>query len=228
MSERARQDGEFSVVELRQYQLRPGRRDELIRLFEREFVESQVALGIRLFGLFCDASRPDWFIWLRGFHDMSSRREALEQFYGGPVWNAHGRSANATMIDSDNVLLLRPAEPGSGFDPAVAEVAAPLFCLIFPHDSASQSQAHAQEFLNRNRVRMTAQGGVVLAVYVTELSANTFPRLPVRQGENVLVTLVAGVRSRELASLASEASQTIELVPTKRSRLQLSPGGRPT
>jgi hypothetical protein len=29
------------VVELRQYRMKPGRRDDLIDLFEREFVESQ-------------------------------------------------------------------------------------------------------------------------------------------------------------------------------------------
>jgi hypothetical protein len=32
-----------------------------------------------------------------------------------PVWKAHREVANATMIDSDNALLLRPARPGSGF-----------------------------------------------------------------------------------------------------------------
>ena len=32
-----------------------------------------------------------------------------------PVWEAHRVAANATMIDSDNVLLLRSACPASGF-----------------------------------------------------------------------------------------------------------------
>lgn len=31
------------------------------------------------------------------------------------VWHAHRDAANDTMIDSDNVLLLRPARPGSRF-----------------------------------------------------------------------------------------------------------------
>ena len=108
---------EVAVVELRQYLLRPGRRDDLITLFEREFIESQEALGMKLFGLFCDAARPDYFIWLRGFRDMDSRRDALERFYGGPVWKAHGNAANETMVDSDNVLLLRPARAGERLRP---------------------------------------------------------------------------------------------------------------
>lgn len=46
---------------------------------------------------------------------MTSRAKALNDFYSGPVWKAHRQAANATMIDSDNVLLLRPAFPTSGF-----------------------------------------------------------------------------------------------------------------
>ena len=37
------------VVELRQYTLHPGQRDVLIDLFDREFVESQEALGMKIF-----------------------------------------------------------------------------------------------------------------------------------------------------------------------------------
>src|SRR5438552_5092724 len=103
------------VVELRQYALHPGKRDVLIDLFDREFVETQEGLGIKVIGQFRDLDHPDRFVWLRGFRDMTSRAEALTDFYGGPVWKAHRESANATMIDSDNVPLLHPATPPSGF-----------------------------------------------------------------------------------------------------------------
>jgi len=103
------------VVELRQYTMHPGKRDVLIDLFDREFIESQEALGIKIIGQFRDLDRPDRFVWLRGFRDMSSRARALTDFYGGPVWKARREAANATMIDSDNVLLLRPALSTSGF-----------------------------------------------------------------------------------------------------------------
>lgn len=103
-----------TVVELRQYTLHPGRREALIELFDREFVETQEAVGMRVIGQFRDAMRPDRFVWLRGFADMGQRRDALAAFYGGPTWAANSGSANATMIDFDDVLLLRPAWRGSG------------------------------------------------------------------------------------------------------------------
>ena len=58
----------LSVIELRQYTLHPGRRDDLIALFEREFVEPQEALGIAVLGTFRDLDAPDRFVWLRGSH----------------------------------------------------------------------------------------------------------------------------------------------------------------
>src|SRR5260370_5598377 len=104
----------YPVVELRQYTLHPGSRDHLIGLFERELIESQEAAGMAVLGQFRDMDDPDRFVWLRGFSDMPARAGALRRFYGGPVWRAHRDEANATMIDSDNVLLLRPVEPRLG------------------------------------------------------------------------------------------------------------------
>lgn len=102
------------VVELRQYTLHPGQRAVLIDLFEREFIEPQEAVGMTVLGQFRDLDDADRFTWLRGFRDMPGRLAGLTAFYGGPVWQAHRAAANATMIDSDNALLLRPAWPGAG------------------------------------------------------------------------------------------------------------------
>ena len=61
------------VIELRQYRLHPGKRDVLMELFEREFIESQETLGMKIIGQFRDLDDPDLFVWLRGFDDMPQR-----------------------------------------------------------------------------------------------------------------------------------------------------------
>jgi hypothetical protein len=99
------------IVELRDYLLHPGQRDTLITLFEREFVETQEAEGMRVIGQFTDLDRPDHFVWLRGFADKAARRAGLESFYGGGVWAKHREAANATMIDASDVRLLCYARP---------------------------------------------------------------------------------------------------------------------
>ena len=71
------------IVELRQYTVHPGKRDILIDLFDREFVEPQEAVGIKVIGQFRDLDRPDRFVWLRGFHNKTSRAKALTDFIAG-------------------------------------------------------------------------------------------------------------------------------------------------
>src|SRR5262249_16608984 len=104
-----------AVVELRQYKLKPQQRDVLINLFDEHFVESQEAVGMTVIGQFRDRGNADRFVWLRGFRDMESRKERLASVYDGPVWAAHRTEANNTMIDSDDVLLLKPARPELAF-----------------------------------------------------------------------------------------------------------------
>ena len=124
------QHPELNVIELRQYTMHPGRRDELIELFEREFIETQAAVGMHVLGIFCDADRDDRFVWLRGFTHMAARRLGLQAFYGGPVWQAHRSAANATMVDSSDVLLLRPLNPLPRPGAAVAQAWQMVVCAL--------------------------------------------------------------------------------------------------
>jgi hypothetical protein len=75
------------IIELRYYSLRPGQRDVLIELFEREFIERQEALGMSILGTFRDLDRPDHFVWVRGFRDMASRAaSAIQSADSGRDW----------------------------------------------------------------------------------------------------------------------------------------------
>jgi hypothetical protein len=97
------------VVELRQYTLHPGQREVLADIFMRHFVDGQEAVGMRILGVFYDLDRTDRFVWLRSFPDMATRKTALSRFYfESDIWRTYGPAANATMIDSSDVLLLRP------------------------------------------------------------------------------------------------------------------------
>src|SRR5438034_3847850 len=166
----------YPVVELRQYTLRPGQRDVLIDLFDRELVESQEAAGMAIVGQFRDLDDPDRFVWIRGFSSMPARARALASFYGGPVWKAHSAPANATMIDSDDVLLLRPVTARSGF-PAPAEgrpaagsiLVSPsrVLVTIYQHDQPFD-QAFADFFDHQVRPALIEAGATPLACLQTE------------------------------------------------------------
>src|SRR5215468_1824869 len=186
------------VVELRQYTLRPGQRDVLIDLFDREFVESQEAAGMAIVGQFRDLDDPDRFVWIRGFASMPARATALAAFYGGPVWKQHAAAANATMIDSGNVLLLRPATARAGFPaptaprpPAGRQATAVPSCLLVTlyYRDRPFDPAFTSFFESEARPRLAAAGAAPLAWLQTEYAENTFPALPVRTGEHVFAWL---------------------------------------
>jgi len=175
------------IVELRQYTLHPGRRTDLVDVFEQHFVTGQEAVGIVLGGLFEDEDADDRFVWLRGFADLEQRTQALTSFYTGPVWREHANRANATMIDSDDVLLLRPTDPPRRPAPAVPGVAAPGehrvhvgVCLVDGDDELEHwlvTEMHAvleDELATR------------VAMWRSHPGPNGFPALPVRDERAVV------------------------------------------
>src|ERR671922_1233314 len=88
------------IVDLRQYTLYPGTRDGFVALFDREFVETQEATGMRVIGQFRDLGDPNRFVWMRGFPDMPSREKALTAFYvHSAAWRTHAETARSHMID---------------------------------------------------------------------------------------------------------------------------------
>lgn len=216
------------IVELRQYTLHPGRRDDLIDLFEREFVESQEAVGMTLIGQFRDLDDPDRFVWLRGFPDMEARRRALEAFYLGPVWQANREAANLTMINSDNVVLLKPLDEASGFTlgereprgasgPGAGRIIASVHALNGPDDPLPG------RFRREVIPSLRDAGAASVDVLLTDSSPNTFPRLPVREDEQVLVWIAvfADPATADAAHgiFPDQSIQRLRLEPTTRSRL---------
>jgi hypothetical protein len=215
----------------------------LIEVFDAHFVEGQQAVGIDVIGQFRDLDDPDRFVWLRGFDSMTVRGKALPSFYSGPVWRAHGARANATMIDSDNVLLLKPTHVGpayparatapahAGADSVIAITVAHLAQPVRDADLALAATVAAE---------LTAASADVVAVLTTHVAENNFPALPVRD-EHVLVWVMrfandahyarhrellatsAGWRDarRQLAARGSTTPiQELRLRPTERSRLR--------
>ncbi len=231
--------GAVSIVELRQYTLQPGARDALIDLFEAELLEPQQECGMQIVGTFRDLDDDDKFVWLRAFSDMEARTRALARFYGGPVWKRHRDTANATMVDSDDVLLLRPAWEGSGFASAAGRHPATAADgddrgIVTVTIVTTRQPAQLGFFADEVAPALRAHGGVVLACMVTEHSRNGFPALPVRDDVNV-VAWCAGYPGRTQAEIdvaqsaivsacaswpdTSQPAQSLRLQPTRRSPL---------
>ena len=176
-----------AVVDLRQYTLHPGERDTLIDVFDEHFVEGQEATGMHIVGQFRDLDEPDRFVWIRGFPDMPTRADALNAFYYGPIWREHAATANRTMIDSDNALLLAPvhldatyprpdsARPARGTTDVPSSVVAGAV-----YHRCAADDGFVEFFTDHAVPALTATGAEPVAVFETLVAENNFPGLPLR------------------------------------------------
>ena len=173
---------------------------------------------------------------------MAGRETALTAFYSSALWQARRSEANAMIDDNDNVLVLRPATPGRGFAASVgpgpaAGAPAPrgvVMATIY-YLWKDPADGFAAVFDRELRPKLEAAGLPVLGAYVRETSPNTYPRLPVREGEKVFVWFTRadmpatydqalarldGPTRAKLADAIERPPQVLNLAPTPRSRLR--------
>jgi hypothetical protein len=152
------------------------------------------------------------------------------------------------MIDSDNVLLLRPTSSASGFcldnvrrSPLGAMEKAKGLLVVAIYHLAGRTGAELTDLFEREiEPELTKTGASVLASFVTESHPNTFPALPVREDANVFVSFslftdratyeqhaaafASSMRGKELAAkqlsgLIKGQPEILMLAPTPRSLL---------
>jgi len=216
------------IVELRRYTFRPGRRDAFVELFETRFIESQEAVGARVLGSFEIDGVPDQLVWLRGFTHMDARRHALEAFYASPLWRFHRAACNATLLDNDDVHLLRAIVPAGGIPlaarrpaPGEKKPARPYRLLL---SELRAPEALAGYHLELRRLLRKA-GAEPLASLGTLAAENNYPSLPVWRHRTVHMALLPGEAPlpelpRQLRGLLRTAPESLVLRPTPRSLLR--------
>ena len=239
----------YSVVELRRYDIAPGQRDRFVHYFDAYFPEAFEQLDCMVFGQFEDRAAKTKFVWLRGYRDIYARPVVDSAFYYGPVWREHRVKVNALFPGlSDNVLLLRPLTQDTGVVvlPAVDPVDEPhgargvIVAQIFAVKKGDED-AFAK-IAQRAFARYSAANVHPAGILVTLDVPNNFPQLPIRTDGPFLVWLgvvendAALKRFEPLASdvehsLASSgllrgAPERLVLDPTPRSRLRWWPAAQ--
>lgn len=224
------------LVELRQYTLRPGTRDTLVDVFEQHLVDGQEDCGMAIGSICLDEGDPDRFVWMRGFTNLDQRTQALEGFYLGPVWGEHRDVANATMIDSDDVLLLQPTEPAHApvqERDAVSDPSNRLHLSVYTYAPDDALDTHLSTDFHEELESLL---GVPVATWRSHSGPNGFPQLPVRddhafvwaatfadadQRRAALQRLHDSGRRDDLLGGGSPVTiQELNLRPTRRSRHQ--------
>lgn len=229
------------LLELRSYRAQPGRRDELIGMFEDIFLDAYEAVGARVLGSFRSLDDPDRWVWVRAFADASSRGQLLHDFYGGSVWRRNAEHCDATIRDIDEAMLLAALEdpPGPPRTPPGNAAGGGAYALEI-HPLLRNHQARFAEFFSRNALPAMASLGIhPAAMWITDPSPNTYPRQPVRADPAFVVitrhdsvpelqqflqrraadNVWASAVQPGLGALLSAPARLLRLIPTARSPL---------
>jgi hypothetical protein len=205
--------GPIRVIELRNYLIRDGMTHDFMRYFEEYFLVSQREAGMHVLGQFAVVGAPRRFAWIRGFEDMDARRQGLERFYGGPFWQARRDDANAMIVDSDDVHLLRPIGSPAPLTGGLAleDLAAEPAGVVPPHTGLVAADFHHAKpgaldrlvalFEQRLRPALVTEGHHVLGHFVAERRPNDYPRLPAIQDPTLLLVLSAYRDAEHCAAL---------------------------
>src|SRR5258708_4659109 len=186
---------DFHLIEFRRYTIKEGEREHFAAYFESYFPEAFQQMGAIAFGQFFERRNPVAFTWLRGFKNTDARAIINAGFYYGPLWKEHSSTMNNLMVDSDNVLLLRPLSPERGIpvlpsvDPvkegkgAQGVVVAEIFAV--KPESVDTFAQRAEATFASYRAVDAREAGVLVTLDVP----NNFPQLPVRTDGPYLVWL---------------------------------------
>jgi hypothetical protein len=234
---------DFQVIEFRRYTVKQGEREHFADYFESYFPEAFQQMGAIAFGQFFERKNPVAFTWMRGFKNTDARAIINAGFYYGPLWREHASTMNGLMVDSDNVLLLRPLTAARGVpvlpavDPikerkgAQGVVVAQIFAL--KPNSVDAFARQAEKTFASYRAAGAREAGVLITLDVP----NNFPQLPVRTDGPYLVWLGIVKHSHALdvqfiplaehsspslsaTGLLRSAPELVILDPTHRSRLR--------
>ena len=237
---------DFQAVEFRRYTIKEGEREHFAQYFDTYFPEALQELGTIVAGDFFERKNPSGFTWIRGFHTLDDRAVVNAQFYAGSVWKEHKKTMNDLIVDSDNVMLLRPLSPERGIpilpavDPIVEDngsqgiVVAQIFTL--KADSVEAFAKAAEPTFASYRAAGVREAGVLVTLDVP----NNYPQLPIRTDGPFLVWLGVlkdsqmlenefnPLAERSLQSLSATglirgAPESVILDPTRRSRLRWLP-----
>lgn len=175
---------DINVLELRNFLLKPNLADTFSHYLHSKFVAPMNELNGYTLGEFKISGVNNRFVWLRGYYSMKTRLKFLNDFYiNSTTWREYGKGANEMIINSDNVYLLKPLHKNiflktdkefTVIDFYICNNTIDKVIKLFDTDYIP--------FLKTINVDD-------ISFWVSEMTENDFPRLPVFQDKNLLISI---------------------------------------
>jgi hypothetical protein len=98
------------IIEMRTYKLKPGKREEFLKIFRTKSMPAHAEIGMKILGPWLSIDDPDTFFFMRGFPDRASRDPMKAKFYEGELWKTELEQVLMPVIDKYHVVLVDDAE----------------------------------------------------------------------------------------------------------------------
>ena len=93
--------------ELRQYRVKPGKREEWVRIMEEEIIPFQIAQGMVVIGSFVGQEEEDLYVWIRRFESEAQREALYAKVYESETWKNEISPRVGDMLDRSRIVVTR-------------------------------------------------------------------------------------------------------------------------
>ena len=93
--------------DLRQYLIRPGKKDEWVRLMEGEIIPFQQSQGMVIVGSFTGEEDESTYVWIRRFDSEDERETLYEKVYDSDHWKNEIGPRIPELMDRDGINVQR-------------------------------------------------------------------------------------------------------------------------
>ena len=97
----------MAFFELRQYRMRPGKRDAWITFMEEVIIPYQQSKGMVIVGSFAGETEEDLYVWIRRFESEEERERLYEAVYQDPAWVDDIGPKVGELIDREKIVVTR-------------------------------------------------------------------------------------------------------------------------
>jgi hypothetical protein len=93
--------------ELRQYRVKPGKREAWVKMMEEEIIPFQIAQGMVVIGSFVGEQEEDLYVWIRRFEDEAQREALYQRVYESDHWKNEISPRAGDMLDRERIVVTR-------------------------------------------------------------------------------------------------------------------------
>ena len=97
----------MAFYEVRQYEIRPGKMAEWLKMMDEEILPYQVARGMVIPAIFHGETDDSVFIWLRRFESEEERERLYKAVYEDPIWVNEMSPRVGQLINRETIKVQR-------------------------------------------------------------------------------------------------------------------------